>query len=138
MIQCPIFLEPGIFFLTSPFGEDRGDHKHGGSDGTRDGKLATYISPEEGFKVTFTQTNIKGTEHSSGNYVELTKWINGKQIVIRIKHMAYGSIPVKVGQILKQGTVIGYMGNTGHSTAEHAHRKIDKRSMDGSISVVNR
>ncbi len=122
--QCPIFLEKGSFRLTSPFDPNglKG-RKHGGTDGTRDGATATYICPKEmdGAKVTEILSTIKGTENSSGNYVTLHKTIEGKLIALRIKHMAYGSIPLKLGQIVHAGDVLGYMGNTGHSTAAHAH-----------------
>lgn len=52
MKQCPIFLEKGSFHLTSPFGKvrtraDGTTYTHGGTDGTRDGKTAAYICPEE-------------------------------------------------------------------------------------------
>ena len=123
-VQCPIFLEKGSFRLTSPFDpEGLKGRKHGGTDGTRDGATATYICPREmdGAKVTEILTTIKGTENSSGNYVTLHKTIQGKLIALRIKHMAYGSIKVKLGQIVHAGDVLGYMGNTGHSTGAHAH-----------------
>ena len=121
--QCPIFLEKGSFRLTSPFGESRGTHTHGGADGTRDGATATYICPREmdGAKVTEVLATIEGTENSSGNYVTLHKTIKNRLICLRIKHMAYGSIKVKIGQIVHAGDVLGYMGNTGHSSGAHAH-----------------
>lgn len=119
--QCPIFLEKGQFLPTSLFGEDRGDHKHGGADGTRNGFTATYICPIDNLKVTFILNTIKGAENTSGNYVELMGFYKGVKIVIRIKHMAYNSIVVKVGQILNKGDKIGFMGNTGTSTGAHAH-----------------
>lgn len=66
MKQCQIFLEQGSFKLTSPYGEKRvrsdgSTYTHGGVDGTRDGKTATYICPEEmdGAKVTEIITNVK-------------------------------------------------------------------------------
>ena len=124
MAQCPIFLEKGSFKLTSPFDPDGIlGRKHGGTDGTRDGQTATYICPQEmdGAKVTEILATIKGTENTSGNYVTLTKIIDGVRVALRIKHMAYGSIKVTFGQVVKAGDVLGFMGNTGHSDGAHAH-----------------
>lgn len=127
-MQCPIFKEIGSARLTSPFGEirtrnDGTTYPHGGTDVTRDGLPATYVCPPELdlAKVTEILISVKGTEQSSGNYVTLTKIIDGVRVALRIKHMAYGSIPVRLGQIIKSGEVIGYMGNTGHSEGVHAH-----------------
>lgn len=75
-------------------------------------------------KITYALKTIKGSENSSGNYVEMFKLVNGNSIKVRYKHMAYGSIPVNVGDIVHKQQTIGYMGNTGSSTAAHVHVEV--------------
>lgn len=56
-----------------------------------------------------------------GNYVKI-KHNNGMYTLYA--HIRYGSIPVSVGQIVKKGQVIGYMGNTGYSFGAHLHFEV--------------
>ena len=37
-------------------------------------------------------------------------------------------VKVKVGQSIKRGEVIGYIGNTGKSTGPHCHYEVIKRN----------
>lgn len=39
-------------------------------------------------------------------------------------HMKYGSVTVKLGQIVEKGTVLGYMGNTGYAFGSHLHFEV--------------
>ena len=56
-----------------------------------------------------------------GNYVEL-KHANG--IVTKYCHLKYGSIKVKVGQIVSKSQEIGYMGDTGYTFGAHLHFQV--------------
>jgi len=44
----------------------------------------------------------------------------------RYQHMTKGSVTVKVGDTVKKGQVLGYMGNTGNSTGRHLHLDVSK------------
>jgi murein DD-endopeptidase MepM/ murein hydrolase activator NlpD len=39
-------------------------------------------------------------------------------------HLRYPSVTVKVGDEVRQGHVLGFMGTTGHSTGIHLHFEI--------------
>lgn len=57
-----------------------------------------------------------------GNVVMIKHSINSKRMDTNYAHLKSWS--VKVGQKVKQGDVIGIMGNTGSSTAPHLHFEI--------------
>ena len=59
---------------------------------------------------------------SYGNVIFLQHTINGKRMDTTYAHLK--SISVKKGAKVKQGQVIGYMGNTGRSTGQHLHFEI--------------
>lgn len=63
---------------------------------------------------------IKDWGDSYGNYV-LLKHDN---LYTFYAHMAYNSIPVKVGDKVKAGQKIGYMSNTGHASGGHLHFEV--------------
>ena len=83
--------------------------------------------------------------HSDGEVIEVVKDINyntypkGPNIYgnyVKIKHsggyctlyahLCYDTIPVKKGDIVKKGTYIGWMGNTGYSNGAHLHFEVIK------------
>ena len=66
------------------------------------------------------RTNDK-TGNSYGNFVKI-KHKNGYYTLYA--HLKCNSIPVKIGNKIKQGDVIGYMGNTGHSFGAHLHFEV--------------
>lgn len=71
-------------------------------------------------KVTACRNTIKGYTESqaSGNYVTL---YHGNNTYTTYCHMKYGSVKVKVGDVVEAGAVIGTKGTTGFSTGEHLH-----------------
>lgn len=62
---------------------------------------------------------------SYGNYV-LIRHTNGYYTLYA--HMKYNSVQVKVGQKVKRGQVIGYMGNTGYAFGAHLHFEVRNKS----------
>lgn len=88
---------------------------HGGIDIVGTGSTLDYIVAHSDGTVVQARSNYKTTDTtggSYGNYV-LIKHINGYYTLYA--HMKYNSVTVKVGQKVKKGQVIGYMGNTGYA-----------------------
>lgn len=72
--------------------------------------------------VVGTRNNCTGFENGSyGNYVKL-RHSNGYYTLYA--HMAYNTVKVKVGDKVKKGQVLGYMGNTGYSFGGHLHWEV--------------
>ncbi len=62
----------------------------------------------------------EGYDSAAGNHVVLKYTEDKKTIINRYLHLKNRAI-VKKGQKVSQGEVLGYMGNTGNSTAVHLH-----------------
>lgn len=64
--------------------------------------------------------NIKGFDekNGAGNYVEIK---HDDKYSTRYHHIAYGTIRVRIGDIVKKGDIIGYIGGTGYVTGSHLH-----------------
>lgn len=76
--------------------------------------------------VVATRNNCTGFEKGSyGNYVKL-KHNDGYYTLYA--HMAYKTVKVKVGDKVKKGQVLGYMGNTGYSFGGHLHFEVRNTS----------
>lgn len=75
-------------------------------------------------KVVAVIKNYKTTDKtgsSYGNYVKI-KHDNGYYTLYA--HLKYGSVNVKVGDVVEKGQVLGYMGKTGHSNGAHLHFEV--------------
>lgn len=69
-------------------------------------------------------TLIDNWNPSAGNYIEIIHTIKGKRYITRYMHMMEPS-PLKVNdRVLKGKTIVGYVGNTGHSFGSHLHFEI--------------
>ena len=111
--------------ITSAYGK-RGSSWHGGVDVTgyrNKTHVLDYITAHSDGKVIATRNDITGfiDGGSYGNYVIID---HGSGYKTLYAHMAYKSVAVKVGDKVKAGTVIGYMGNTGTSYGGHLHFEV--------------
>ena len=111
---------------TSPYGP-RSSGFHGGIDlvGRHPNgyNVLDYICAKEKGTVVAVRKDCQGFEAggSYGNYVKID---HGSGIETLYAHMAFGSVRVNVGDVVEEGTVIGYMGNTGTSYGGHLHFEV--------------
>lgn len=63
-------------------------------------------------------------EDASGNYVILKFNQNQQDYYMLYAHMQPGSIRVKKGDKVKEGQVLGLLGNTGNSSQAHLHMQV--------------
>jgi murein DD-endopeptidase MepM/ murein hydrolase activator NlpD len=128
------FIKPCVGRLTSPFGwrihpirKTRSWHQ--GIDLAEKGTVPIKASASG----TITRTGALGTY---GNIVMISHNIRGKVMETNYAHLSRSI--VKIGQVVKQGQTIGYMGNTGSSTAQHLHFEIhDGRWATGQPNAVD-
>jgi murein DD-endopeptidase MepM/ murein hydrolase activator NlpD len=76
-------------------------------------------------------------------------WDKGNRIVLKhsnneysaYEHMKYGGVLVKVGQKVRKGQLIGYVGTTGYTHAPHLHFEVftnpDKWKSEGETLQVS-
>lgn len=60
-------------------------------------------------------------ENNPGNLIKID---HGNGYYTRYLHLKYGSVKVNVGDVVKKGEIIGYMGNTGYSLGAHLHFEV--------------
>lgn len=97
-----------------------GEHK--GIDVVGKNYTCDYIKAHSKGVVIGVRNNCNNFENGSyGNYVLLDHG-NGYQTLYG--HMAYGTVVEKIGDSVKEGEVLGYMGNTGESFGAHLHFEV--------------
>lgn len=77
-----------------------------------------YIVAFADGKVVGVLNNVEGKTPSTGNYVKIQH--EGGEVTVYY-HLKTGSVKVSVGDNVKAGQVIGFMGSTGNSTGAHLH-----------------
>ena len=104
-------------------------YNHKGIDIVKNKNGLDYIVAAQKGKVIKIISNVKGRDESKGlgNYVEL---LHGGNIKTRYCHLKYGSIKVKLGEIVKKGQVLGYMGDTGYTFGAHLHFEVLKNNKE--------
>ena len=103
--------------ISSPFGKWRGRHKHEGVDIPM--PLGTPIRAARNGVVARTGNNATMGFRGYGNFVMLDHGGNVKTFYAHCSRVA-----VAEGQRVMQGQIIGYVGSTGRSTANHLHFEV--------------
>src|SRR5690606_28261940 len=70
---------------------------------------------------------VRASAESIGGYgvsVMIDHVIGGQQVKTTYGHMTYGTRLVQVGQTVQAGQMIGQVGSTGSSTANHLHFEV--------------
>lgn len=97
------------------------------TQGSHDGHSALDFGVPVGTEV---HTTMEGKVAYAGwnneGYGNLVIIENGQ---FRTYYAHLSSVPVKVGQIVKDGDIIGLSGNTGNSTGPHLHYEIRKNGV---------
>jgi hypothetical protein len=107
---------PDLKGITSTFGESRRDHFHNGLDISVDNEPVTAVAPGELLYVREASHDPFHPVPGPGNYVFINHgkgWWSGYYHLKRLHPVDSG----KVGA----DSVIGYAGNTGHSSGAHLH-----------------
>ena len=117
--------------ISSPFGwrvhpiEKIRKH-HNGIDFA--GSMGTPVHAIANGTVTYagaSRLKFPNGEPAGGGYlVQIRHKIDGVWITSTYMHMQKGSIAVKKGQKVVEGTIVGKLGNTGASTGPHLHFEI--------------
>lgn len=118
------FIYPTVQRVTSHFGQrkDPFTGKLSGHHGVDFAQSGTHeIKAAAAGTVTRSYTS-----QSYGECIILCHTVNGENWESLYAHMRSGSRRVKEGQSVKQGQVLGIMGNTGNSTGQHLHFELHK------------
>ena len=126
-VSGKMFINPTTGRKTSDYGQ-RWGRLHSGIDIGKNGRTGDIpiIASAGG---TVIRANY---DRSYGNVVFLTHVINGKVYTTVYAHLE--KMFVSNGQSVKQGQLLGYMGNTGNSFGAHLHFEIHEGSWNGSRS----
>lgn len=121
-------LKNGCEYETSPFGARKDPFSgkssyHYGEDMISSKYGSDYIIAFQDGTVVSICNSVAGfsTTHSSGNYVYIA---HAGSYQTRYLHLKKDSLTVKVGQIVRKGDIIAYMGTTGYSTGAHLHFEV--------------
>lgn len=136
---------PASTTITSTYGNrtnpitGAANSKHNGIDISGSLGVTNVIAAKDGVVIKSTQSEgifcedggDKSCGGGFGNYV-MIQHIDGNYTVYA--HMAKGSITVEMGDSVKQGQVIGKVGNSGSSTGAHLHFEVRVGGYDSSAT----
>ena len=98
---------------------------HNGIDIVKEGyQLDNIVAHSDGVVVQVIDNCNGNTPNNSNNPGNMVKIDHNNGYFTRYLHLAYGTVKVKVGDRIKKGQVIGYMGNTGYSFGGHLHFEV--------------
>ena len=116
-------LQNGVCEVTQEF---KGN-AHKGIDIVKEGyQLDNIVAHSDGTVVQVISNCTGNTPNDPSNGGNIVKIDHGNGYMTRYLHLAYGTVKVKVGQWVRKGTVLGYMGNTGYSFGGHLHFEVLK------------
>lgn len=126
-VKCRV-LESGICSITQPYhinGQKGYDYDHEGIDITDFNGycnvLGWIVAHSDGVVVA-ARNDCTGFQYNSyGNYVIIQ---HANNMFTLYAHLTYGTVQVQVGQQIKKGKRVGYMGNTGTSYGGHLHFEV--------------
>lgn len=100
---------------------------HNGIDIVKKGyMLDNIVAHSDGVVVEVISNCNVNTPNDSNNPGNMVKIDHGNGYMTRYLHLTYDTVKVKVGDKVKKGQVLGYMGNTGYSFGGHLHFEVWK------------
>lgn len=125
MKKCRV-LESGICIITQGYKKGVHDGIDLVNTNSKDEHILGWEVAHSDGVVIATRNNCKGFEQGSyGNYVKLR---HDDGYYTMYAHIAYNTVKVKVGERVKRGQVLGYMGNTGYSFGGHLHFEVRNKN----------
>lgn len=121
-VPCRI-LNSGRCEITDTFDLPR----HGGVDLVDEGFKYGYVVAHSEGEVIQVRKDCTGYE-SNGSYGNFVKIKHKNGYYTLYAHLCYDTIPVNVGDKVKKGEYIGFMGATGFVTAGHLHFEVRNTS----------
>lgn len=113
--ERPAVCESGCEATTSHSGTDFGAGAGAEVGAIADGVVAAVVNFEGNVLGSGDMTN------SAGTHIMIKHNIDGQDVYSLYAHLQYNSIPLKAGDSVVRGQLIGKVGNTGMSTAAHLH-----------------
>lgn len=128
LVVCNHILKNGCEFEICPFGIRKDlmtgyTSDHNGEDIISSKYGADFITAFQDGTIEAVCDSVSGFDrkNTGGNYVYIR---HSDFYQTRYLHLRKDSILVQVGQVVKKGDVIAYMGATGYSTGTHLHFEV--------------
>ena len=117
-------LESGLCEITQEYRDG-----HGGIDLVREGyRLDNITAHSDGTVVQVIKNVNVNTPNEPTNPGNMVRIDHGNGFQTRYLHLAYGTVNLNVGDKVKRGQTLGFMGNTGNAFGAHLHFEVLKDS----------